>query len=468
MARENHLRSECLDELFPSLVVEWHPENEKKPEDFLPGSNKKVKWICRICTHEWSTAIAMRAKQNTGCPACSGNVIHKDGRNSFAALYPELVNEWHPSNEKTPGECRPGSSKKVKWICSKCDDHWEATISRRSKGRGCHACAGRKVHRDGSNSLEKINPHVAAEIHSSNNISALDIVHGSHLKLRWECATCQHQWLAKVDDRNRGRGCPACSNKSVHIDGRNSLAMLHPELVNQWHPDNTLSPMDVISTSHLRVKWLCEECGHDWKIPIRARTTRDKTGCPCCSGRVPKRDGSNSLAALYPELIDEWHSDNEKSPREYLPQSGKKILWKCSKCKLEWKTSINDRSRKIDPTGCPSCAKYGIDPTTPTKYYSMRIEGPQGVWWWKGGISIDPERRAKQIQKSIRREGMFLDVHLHDSIDFETGKKAMIFERKLLNQMEIRVDSQERFQGSKELFNCNPILWARNQGLLEI
>ena len=454
--------------LCPKLVEEWHPNNEKKPEDFVLNSNKKIKWICKICTHEWGTAIAMRTRQNTGCPACSGNVIHKDGRNSLAALHPELVSEWHPCNEKTPEEYRPGSSKKVKWICSKCDDHWETTISRRSKGRGCHACVGRKVHRDGSNSLEKINPSVAAELHFSNGISAIDIVNGSHNKLRWECVTCQHQGLAKVDDRNKGRGCPACANKSVHIDGRNSLATLNPKLINEWHPDNNLSPADVISTSHLRVKWLCEECNHDWKIPIRARTTRNKTGCPCCSGRVPKRDGSNSLKVLNPELAKEWHSDNEKPPQEYLPFSSKKVLWKCSICGLDWKTSINDRSRNIDPTGCPSCAKYGIDPTSPTEYYSMRIEGPEGIWWWKGGISIDPERRAKQIEKSIRREGMLLDVILHDSINFKTGKKAMEFERKLLNEMDIRVDSQERFQGSKELFNCNPIEWAKMHDFLII
>jgi len=53
--------------LYPELLEEWNDKRE--PVDFLPMSNKKVKWICRY-GHKWSAVIADRIRKNSGCPRC--------------------------------------------------------------------------------------------------------------------------------------------------------------------------------------------------------------------------------------------------------------------------------------------------------------------------------------------------------------------------------------------------------------
>lgn len=56
---------------WPELAREWHPDNELGPEQYLPYSNIKVKWLCQW-GHEWETTINKRTASLTKCPACAG------------------------------------------------------------------------------------------------------------------------------------------------------------------------------------------------------------------------------------------------------------------------------------------------------------------------------------------------------------------------------------------------------------
>ena len=69
---------------FPSLKKEWHSKNEKKPEEYVPGSNEKVWWICKR-KHEWKTSIAHRSLSGRGCPYCTNQSSRNELR-IFAEL----------------------------------------------------------------------------------------------------------------------------------------------------------------------------------------------------------------------------------------------------------------------------------------------------------------------------------------------------------------------------------------------
>ena len=61
------------------------------------------------------------------------------------ADYPELVAQWHPTKNVglRPQQFSAGSSKKVWWKCPKGPDHeWDASVSHRTRGRGCPMCRG--------------------------------------------------------------------------------------------------------------------------------------------------------------------------------------------------------------------------------------------------------------------------------------------------------------------------------------
>jgi hypothetical protein len=56
----------------PTLCIQWNLDKNgtAKPEDFVPGSHKKVWWICSN-GHEWVSAIRNRVK-GSRCPICKG------------------------------------------------------------------------------------------------------------------------------------------------------------------------------------------------------------------------------------------------------------------------------------------------------------------------------------------------------------------------------------------------------------
>ena len=62
---------------YPDVTRQWHPtkNGDKKPEDFRPGSNKRVWWLCDR-NHEWEATIANRTRpKGRGCPGnCAGRI----------------------------------------------------------------------------------------------------------------------------------------------------------------------------------------------------------------------------------------------------------------------------------------------------------------------------------------------------------------------------------------------------------
>lgn len=141
-----------LAENFPELLEEWNFEkNEISPEYCIPGSSKKVWWVCKDCGYSWESSPYQRTKMHRGCPKCgqSKSVETRKKHNlakkgSLADHYPELVKEWdYNKNEKNPENYPSGSNEKVWWKCSK-GHSWEAIINSRTHGKtGCPKCAGR-------------------------------------------------------------------------------------------------------------------------------------------------------------------------------------------------------------------------------------------------------------------------------------------------------------------------------------
>lgn len=219
---------------------------------------------------------------------------------------------------------------------------------------------------DINNSLAMIRPDVVPCWNYSKNgsLSPNMFTVSSNQIVWWKCPDCGHEWQCSINSMTRpGRyGCAECSKKKRGIAYTKqvvkqvgSLAETRPDLAKEWHPtkNGTLSPNDISSGRFQAVWWLCSQCGYEWKASPNNR--KKGSGCPCCSGRVPK-SGLNDLATLYPELLKEWdyQKNIDLEPRLLLPGSGKKAWWKCSKCDHEWQTTIATRTKGH---GCPKCSK---------------------------------------------------------------------------------------------------------------
>lgn len=117
-----------------------------------------------------------------------------------------------------------------------------------------------------------------------------------------------------------------------------------------WRRNIGFDPLQLTSGSHNKVWWKCAK-GHEWQTTIK---DRDRGyGCPYCSGRYAVR-GENDLQTVNPALAKAWNYErnNGLAPADVLPNSNKKVWWKCSKGH-EWQSTVNNRNRG---NGCPYCS----------------------------------------------------------------------------------------------------------------
>ncbi len=416
------------------LMSEWNWEKNNElnfdPKKLTLGSGQKVWWKCNK-GHEWEAACYSRTAGNQ-CPICSGRKVLV-GYNDLSTLMPKLASQWHPSKNSnfTPKDVTINSHRKVWWLAP-CGHEWQASIADRNNGRGCPYCSSKKVLR-GYNDLQTVNPSLANEWNYEKNdgLTPVDVMPNSDKKVWWKCSK-GHEWHATINSRNNGRGCPYCAGQKV-IKGINDLQTINPTLANEWNYEKNdgLTPVDVMPNSDKKVWWKCNK-GHEWHATINSRNSG--IGCPYCSGRDVIK-GENDLGTVNPTLAKDW--DYEKNdgltPIDVLPNSDKKVWWKCGKGH-EWQASIGSRNRG---NGCPVCnserntsfpeyaivyylGKYGLevihsykelgyelDVYIPSKKIAVEYDG---YLWHKNKTKQDLEKNYKCEKDGIKlyriREGL--------------------------------------------------------------
>jgi hypothetical protein len=277
------LSRNCLKNKNPDLAAQWHPTKNAPltAADVMTGTNQKVWWICKN-NHQWQAQISSR-NQGYGCPYCSGRYAFAN--HNLKDNNPSLAAQWHPTKNKplTPADIKPGSTKKVWWLCRN-NHQWQAAVSQRVKGTRCPYCAGRKVSKE--NSLLKRNPRLAREWDYGKNapLRPTDVTCGSGKKVWWVCKHSHHWETSIYNRRGYGVGCPYCRHKKASPE--HCLQSKNPALAAQWHPNNngSLTPSDVTPNSSKKVWWICR-LEHSWQSRIFSRN-RLGCGCPFCSGRL--------------------------------------------------------------------------------------------------------------------------------------------------------------------------------------
>ena len=342
--------------LSVSLLKEWNfNRNTISTDTITPNSGKKVWWKCEL-EHEWEATVYSRTA-GRGCPVCAGKRIVV-GFNDLASQRPELAQQWSTKNDTSPTEYTVGSGKKVWWVCAN-DHEWEATIDNRVKGRGCPACAGKRIV-VGFNDLASQRPELAQQWSTKNGLLLpTDVGVNSNRKVWWICAK-DHEWETTVVSRSAGKNCPVCAGNSV-LPGFNDLETLFPSVAAEWHLlKNVITARQITAFTKQKVWWL-GKCGHEWEASILNRT-RAGTGCPYCSGRLPV-GGITDLFTTHPELLKQFHSARNKGIDISSLSRGSdvKVWWICENSH-EWEAVVYSRTSK-HKTGCPLCAQLSFSST---------------------------------------------------------------------------------------------------------
>ncbi len=215
--------SNSLLSLRPDLCKQWDFEKNTdiNPNEIPIGSNKKVWWKCEM-GHSWESLVYNRTKKKgTTCPKCSGRTSSND--TSLFFLFPDLMIEWDYKNNKDidPKTLRPGSHKKVGWVCKSNSKHkWETPIySRTSKGKfGCPFCSGRYTLKE--ESIGHLNSPYMKEWDWEKNKDSdpFTLPPKSEKKVWWKCINDKkHFWKTRIIHRTIGTGCPFCSFTNVIV-----------------------------------------------------------------------------------------------------------------------------------------------------------------------------------------------------------------------------------------------------------
>lgn len=266
--------------------------------------------------------------------------------------YPLLASQWHPvlNQPLLFTDIKPGSDKKIWWICEKSHE-WESVAKTRFlRGHGCPYCSGRNPI-PGETDLASTHPEIAEEWHPTLNkpLTPIQVKAGSNRKVWWKCEK-SHEWESKIYARTKS-GCPYCAGTKP-IPEENTLNITHPYLLKEWdYTKNILPPNQTKAGSDKKVWWKCA-VGHSWETTVYNRKTGKN--CPYCANRkiLP---GFNDLATLYPSLTAEWHpTKNNKKPTEVSSQSRYRATWVCKK-KHEWEAVVYSRTGN-NPSNCPICS----------------------------------------------------------------------------------------------------------------
>ena len=165
------------------------------------------------------------------------------------------------------------------------------------------------------------------------------VTKGSEKKVWWQCNK-KHEWEATISSRNRGNGCPYCSNQKVSLE--TSLYTKRPDIAKQWNSKKNanLTSKDVTENSGKKVWWICSK-GHEWEASVGQRTKLN-SGCPYCSGQRATQE--NCLETNFPIVAKEWNYKRNVglSPRDVTKRSSKLVWWVC-KNGHEWQAKVTDR-----------------------------------------------------------------------------------------------------------------------------
>ena len=410
-----------LETVFPELAKEWnYDKNDLSPREVTSSSNKKVWWKCPK-GHEWRTSVNHRA-DGSGCPICSKgaqssfpeqavfyyvkkaypDAIHrykdifinrrmeldiyipslKIGIEYDGEVYHRGKTKLKQDNEKTK-ICRSSLIRLIRIKENPQSDEAEADVNISARDGLQTALLDLckylpkiervDIERDsdiirsdylsslGEKSLLMKNPELCKEWNYERNETTPDMfLPGSNIVVWWKCQL-GHEWMSAIYERNKGEGCPYCSNNKV-LSGFNDLFSVRPDLMNEWHPtkNSDLDPKQILPGSGIKAWWKCKY-GHEWYSEISSRNKG--AGCPQCGIRnrnnmrnLNRIKSSGSLYDNNINLAKEWHPirNGMLTPKDVTAGSQKKVWWLCPECGYEWEAVIGSRNQG---RGCPRCYK---------------------------------------------------------------------------------------------------------------
>lgn len=333
----------CIGQVRIKSYGEEYPDLAERFEEELNGCslyditnskflNQNYYWNCDICSEVFESALSSMIRARTskfkGCIYCAGKKVLKE--NSFAALHPEVMDEYDPTNEIDPYTVTERSNKSAKWICRSNSDHkWMAKFDARAKGQGgCNICRGYNY------GLMFYEEHSDFEQYydTENNERPFNSYSNSSNEYVWWKCDKNHSFKWSIINFSRGGifKCPICTNKQLLV-GENDLKSQYPDLAMEFDSEkNNILPEEILYTNtDDSTWWLCKE-GHSFQRSVWYRVNNVRE-CPICNRTIVVK-GINDFESTYPDVTNIWdYEANERTPDTISDRNNDKYSFKCQK-----------------------------------------------------------------------------------------------------------------------------------------
>jgi len=118
---------------------------------------------------------------------------------------------------------------------------------------------------------------------------------------------------------------------------------IHPK-AQYWSNKNTIPPNEVGINSTRKFWFNCDKCHHIFEKTIQSISNMD-TWCPYCSNSKLCNENSCNMCKDKSFIMNPksqfWSVKNKMTPREVFKNSGKKYIFNCNKCYIEFEASLD-------------------------------------------------------------------------------------------------------------------------------
>lgn len=376
-------------EHYPEVFADYNEEENGKPFSAIDDTEIKdlFWWNCRNedCLETYQATIqqkiSTRNSFSKGCLYCAGKKVLRE--KSFAALHPDMIEEYDSRNLLDPFEVTEHSTRTVSWVCRNNPEHtWQANFYERASGyKRCPVCDPRPKYKV---MLYEMYPEFEKYYSKENRRSFKSYALQSNEKPLWTCDN-GHTYPNSIY-RISQRGffyCPLCEG-SIVVAEINSVTAKRKDIVDQWSCKNDFLPEEVYYNTTSPVLWECTTCSGTYAFPVSDKR-EGNVSCPYCNGRRVL-SGFNEIPSW---LITEYSLKNEVPISEYPVNSVHKVLWTCPTCHGDYLYRICDR--EIGDDSCPYCRHKKIL----VGFNSLADTDPDLAKEWSSGNSDLPSEYMK-------------------------------------------------------------------------
>lgn len=417
-------KGNTLFQRYPQIALEWHPKlnDNLTPDNVTPKSNKKVWWLCSICSHEWCSNIGSRSG-GRGCPNCarknrieSFKMYKLNSGSALSEKYPEVAKEWHEHKNKgiSPSDINYGSNEEYWWKCE-LGHEWKASPkSRTSKKTGCKQCNFEKK----TSFPEQAIYFYLKKIFDDDVKNVFTLYLGDNIKVEIDIFIAKYNLAIEYDGAFSHKSRlkqDTKKNKLLNESGMKVIRIREERLplLNSFNgyvikstpknKENIKNILDEINLICLKEDILNEIEKYKW-LNLKVKLEEDESVIHASYIKARKE---NSLENLYPEVAAEWHPEKNGylMPYSVLPGSSKKVWWNCLNCGDEWVAPVYTRVQGMHK--CKWCndqllvklkpellKEWNFEKNKEIDFLRITIGSGKYIWWkckkgheWKSTVA---------------------------------------------------------------------------------